>query len=75
MTPPPSLQHSHCPERQGQQLDQTYAIACPCVLSLTGVEKVYDLGTLSDYEKNALKAMFPELHSSIEKGINFVKGA
>lgn len=38
-----------------------------------GVEKVFDLGTLSDYEKEGLKAMFPELHSSIQKGVDFVK--
>jgi malate dehydrogenase len=40
-----------------------------------GVEKVHDLGPLSDYEKEALKAMMPELHSSIQKGVEFVKGA
>ncbi len=42
-------------------------------LSTEGVEKVYDLGALTDYEKAALKSMFPELHSSIQKGIDFAK--
>lgn len=41
---------------------------------MVGIQ-VYDLGTLSDYEKENLKAMFPELHSSIQKGIDFIKTA
>lgn len=44
-------------------------------LSTEGVEKVYDLGTLSDFEKEGLKAMMAELHSSIQKGVDFVKSA
>ena len=40
-----------------------------------GVDKIHDLGLLSDYEKDGLKAMMPELLASIEKGIQFVKGA
>jgi malate dehydrogenase len=40
-----------------------------------GVDKVFDVGTLSDYEKDGLKAMMPELLASIEKGLQFVKGA
>ncbi|GFH26953.1 malate dehydrogenase, mitochondrial, partial [Haematococcus lacustris] len=44
-------------------------------LSTEGVEKVYDLGTLSDYEKAALKTMMPELLQSVEKGVEFVKNS
>jgi malate dehydrogenase len=40
----------------------------PCA----GVEKVYGMGELNDYEKEALKAMMPELAASIEKGHKFV---
>ena len=36
---------------------------------------MYDLGTLSDYEKEAVKAMLPELQDQIKKGIEFVKNA
>jgi malate dehydrogenase len=38
-----------------------------------GVEKVYGLGELNDYEQEGLKAMMPELIASIEKGMKFVK--
>ena len=38
-----------------------------------GVEQIYGLGTLSDYETAGLKAMMPELRASIEKGIAFAK--
>lgn len=38
-----------------------------CLCYCAGVDKVYDLGTLSDFEKEGLKAMMPELHSSIQK--------
>lgn len=38
-----------------------------------GVETVYGLGTLSDYEKEGLAAMMPELRASIEKGVNFAR--
>lgn len=44
-------------------------------LSTEGVEKVHDLGPLSDYEKEGLQAMQKELHDSIQKGIDFVKAA
>lgn len=51
--------------------------ACPfplqCKLSTEGVEKVNGLGDLSDYEKEALKAMIPELIAQIEKGVEFAK--
>lgn len=36
-----------------------------------GVEEVLGLGALSDYEKQGLEALLPELKSSIEKGIKF----
>lgn len=38
-----------------------------------GVETIHPIGTLSDYESEILAAMKPELMSSIEKGIKFVK--
>jgi malate dehydrogenase len=40
---------------------------------MAGAEKVFDLGDLSDYEKEGLKALIPELKASIEKGIEFGK--
>ncbi|PRW61160.1 malate mitochondrial isoform B [Chlorella sorokiniana] len=42
-------------------------------LGKNGVEQVYGLGELNDYEKAGLKAMMPELRASIEKGISFAK--
>lgn len=42
-------------------------------LSTEGVDKVMELGPMTDYEKEKLKAMMPELLSSIEKGVKFVK--
>eukprot|EP00955_Chlamydomonas_euryale_P073890 361875-Chlamydomonas_euryale.AAC.12 len=47
--------------------------ATKCKLSTEGVEKINEIGALSDYEKEALKAMMPELIAQIEKGIEFVK--
>ncbi|KAK4439134.1 Malate dehydrogenase, mitochondrial [Sesamum alatum] len=43
-------------------------------LGKNGVEEVLGLGPLSDYEKQGLEALKPELKSSIEKGITFVRG-
>ncbi|KAK4398328.1 Malate dehydrogenase, mitochondrial [Sesamum angolense] len=43
-------------------------------LGKNGVEEVLGLGPLSDYEKQGLEALKPELKSSIEKGIAFVHG-
>eukprot|EP00884_Botryococcus_braunii_P018759 jgi/Botrbrau1/5567/Bobra.0023s0050.1 len=40
-----------------------------------GVEEVFGLGDLSAYEEAGLKALIPELHSSIEKGVIFAKEA
>ncbi|XP_055801462.1 malate dehydrogenase, mitochondrial [Solanum dulcamara] len=40
-------------------------------LGKNGVEEVLGLGALSDYEKQGLEALKPELKSSIEKGIKF----
>ncbi|XP_050370114.1 malate dehydrogenase, mitochondrial [Argentina anserina] len=40
-------------------------------LGKNGVEEVLDLGPLSDYEKEGLEKLKPELKSSIEKGIKF----
>ncbi|XXG90158.1 hypothetical protein AAC387_Pa12g1986 [Persea americana] len=42
-------------------------------LGKTGVEEVLGLGPLSDYEKEGLENLKPELKSSIEKGIKFAK--
>jgi len=40
-------------------------------LGKNGVEEVLDLGPLSDFEKEGLEALKPELKSSIEKGVKF----
>ena len=40
-------------------------------LGKNGVEEVLGLGSLSDYEKEGLEKLKPELLSSIEKGIKF----
>ncbi|KAL0320624.1 UNVERIFIED_CONTAM: Malate dehydrogenase, mitochondrial [Sesamum radiatum] len=42
-------------------------------LGKNGVEEVLGLGPLSDYEKQGLEALKPELKSSIEKGVAFVR--
>eukprot|EP00877_Chromochloris_zofingiensis_P012378 jgi/Chrzof1/7394/Cz02g21340.t1_MDH2[v5.2] len=47
--------------------------ASKCKLSTEGVETVHPIGSLSDYEKEALEALKPELAASIEKGIKFVR--
>jgi len=44
-------------------------------ISTEGVEKIYELGALSDYEKEGLKSMMGELNESIQKGVDFVKNA
>jgi len=38
-----------------------------------GVSEIYGLGDLTDYEKDALDKMMPELQASIDKGVDFVK--
>ncbi|EEF39846.1 malate dehydrogenase, putative [Ricinus communis] len=40
-------------------------------LGKNGVEEVLDLGPLSDYEKQGLESLIPELKASIEKGVKF----
>ncbi|CAO2836217.1 unnamed protein product [Amaranthus hypochondriacus] len=40
-------------------------------LGKNGVEEIYGLGTLSDFEQQGLEALKSELKSSIEKGIDF----
>ncbi|KAK0578150.1 hypothetical protein LWI29_005970 [Acer saccharum] len=40
-------------------------------LGKNGVEEVLGLGPLSDYEKEGLESLKPELKSSIEKGVKF----
>ena len=37
----------------------------------TGVEHVYDLGEMNDYEKEGLKEALVELKDSIQKGVDF----
>uniref|UniRef100_A0A2K1YHX7 Malate dehydrogenase n=1 Tax=Populus trichocarpa TaxID=3694 RepID=A0A2K1YHX7_POPTR len=48
-------------------------IRCSTLVRLgkNGVEEVLGLGPLSDYEKEGLEKLKPELQSSIEKGIKF----
>lgn len=40
-------------------------------LGKNGVDEVLGLGPLSDYEKQGLESLIPELKASIEKGIKF----
>ncbi|XP_068665529.1 malate dehydrogenase, mitochondrial-like [Aristolochia californica] len=40
-------------------------------LGKNGVEEIFGLGSLSDYEKHGLETLKPELRASIEKGIKF----
>lgn len=42
-------------------------------LGKNGVEEVLGLGPLSDYEKEGLEKLKPELKASIEKGIKFAQ--
>ena len=48
-------------------------VTCSAISEPPGVEEVYGLGDLSDYEKSGLQALIPELRSSIEKGEQFAK--
>lgn len=41
-------------------------------LGPNGVEEIFGLGKLSDYEQRGLEALKEELQSSIEKGVSFV---
>jgi len=49
--------------------------ASKVTLGREGVDTIHALGTLTAYEQAALNAMMPELHDSIKKGVDFVKGA
>jgi len=42
-------------------------------LGVNGIEKIHPLGILDEFEQKKLKEALPELKSSIEKGIQFVK--
>lgn len=42
-------------------------------LGRAGVEEVYGLGELNDFEKAGLKALIPELQASVDKGVKFVQ--
>lgn len=44
-------------------------------LGKNGLEEVLGLGSLSDNEKQGLEALKPELKSSIEKGVAFVRSS
>ncbi|KAL6779817.1 MDH4 [Auxenochlorella protothecoides x Auxenochlorella symbiontica] len=44
-------------------------------LGRAGVEEVYGLGELNDYERAGLKSLVPELQASIDKGVKFVQEA
>lgn len=47
---------------------------CMCVLALcAGVETIHPVGSMSDYEKEIMTSMKPELIASIEKGVKFVQ--
>ncbi|XP_018573098.1 malate dehydrogenase, mitochondrial [Anoplophora glabripennis] len=43
----------------------------PLILGKNGIEKNLGLGTLSDFEKDLLKAAIPELKKNIEAGVKF----
>jgi malate/lactate dehydrogenase len=43
-------------------------------LWLAGVEQIYGIGDINEYEQAALKAMMPELRAQIDKGVQFAKG-
>jgi len=45
------------------------------LLGPEGIQEVYSIGTLSDYEKKALDALIPVLQTNIQKGIDFVQKA
>lgn len=38
-----------------------------------GVETIHPVGSMSDYEKEVMNSMMPELIASIEKGVKFVQ--
>lgn len=40
-------------------------------LGKNGIEEVLELGPMSDFEKQGLESLIPELKASIEKGIKF----
>ncbi|KFM24699.1 Malate dehydrogenase, mitochondrial [Auxenochlorella protothecoides] len=44
-------------------------------LGRAGVEEVYGLGELNDYERAGLKSLVPELQASIDKGVKFMQEA
>ena len=49
--------------------------ASKVTLGREGVDTIHGLGSLTAYEQANLDAMMPELHDSIKKGVDFVKGA
>nr|QKY15218.1 malate dehydrogenase (MDH) [Polytomella parva] len=49
--------------------------ASKVTLSTEGVDKIIPFGEITEYEKEGLKLLMPELVASIEKGVKFVKSA
>ncbi|KAJ7552687.1 hypothetical protein O6H91_06G064800 [Diphasiastrum complanatum] len=43
-------------------------------LGRSGIEEIFPLGPLNDFERKGLEKLKGELRSSIEKGVNFIKG-
>lgn len=46
--------------------------SCPIELGPNGVEKIHQLGKLSEFEQGLVKAALPELEGNIKKGVEFV---
>ncbi|KAJ1660754.1 malate DEHYDROGENASE, NAD-dependent [Dispira simplex] len=59
------------PAVQGQ-VDGLAHFAVPVELGKNGVEKIYPIGPLSDYEKELLSVAVKDLKSNIQKGVDFV---
>jgi len=60
-----------CAYVQSDVVPGTEYFATPVLLGEKGLEKNLGFGELSDYEKEGLEKLLPELNSSIEKGIKF----
>lgn len=71
----PSCPVDHKCWNQNSPLVFFLIVGLPLVLQVrlgkNGVEEVLGLGALSNYEKDGLEKLKPELKASIEKGIKF----
>merc|ERR1712014_287003 len=47
----------------------------PVTLGKEGVEKIHDIGVVSDHEKKLIADMMPDLLAQAEKGFKFAKGS